>query len=1063
MAKPLVIVESPAKAKTIAGFLGREYVVESSIGHIRDLPRRAADVPAAFKGQSWARLGVDVDNDFKTLYIVTPDKKEQVSKLKRLVADASEVYLATDEDREGESIAWHLVEVLSPRVPIRRMVFHEITRQAIDAAISSPRELDRRLVDAQEARRILDRLYGYEVSPVLWRKVARGLSAGRVQSVATRIVVERERERMRFRSGTWWSLDATFTASGQRFSARLGDVAGRRVATGEDYLANGRLAEPEAVLLLDEPSARGLASALEQSSFSVSSVEEKPYRRSPAAPFITSTLQQEASRKLRFGAQRTMRVAQALYERGYITYMRTDSTTLSDTAVRAARQQAAALYGPGSIPSSPRAYRSKVKNAQEAHEAIRPAGESFRTPQQLAGELSADERRLYELVWQRTVASQMIDATGTSARVRIEGETTAACPVAGAGAVAGFVATGTVVTSPGFLQVYREDEDESEAREDGAREEARDSRLPALAESDAVSLAEIDPEDHTTKPPPRFTEASLVRRLEELGVGRPSTYASIIQTIQDRGYVWRKGTALVPSFTAFAVVSLMEHHFPNLVDYGFTASMEDDLDEIASGDEELVPWLERFYFGESRHLERPRDDKTARQPRHVLAVDGQRGLKDAVLAHLEEIDAREVNSIPLGPDPETGEELVVRVGRYGPYLQRGEDRAAVPEDLAPDELTVERALELLETPSGDRLLGTDPSSGLPVLARAGRFGPYVQLGETAESGERPRTASLFRSMTLDTVTLPDALRLLELPRVLGNDPVSGEEIVAANGRFGPYLKKGSDTRSLDNEEQLFEVDLAQALERLSQPKQRRFGVAAAPLRELGPDPVSGGLVTLRSGRFGPYVTDGTVNASLRRGDDPDTITLGRAAELLQLRRDAGPSTGGRKSAATGLSVAGYGRRHATSLPSGRRARCTWPRRAAAAASWLKLANLASQPLPNSAVIRRRTKAHPMAGALACSWASSLAYSSGKASGIVLRICATFIIGPFSPPKIAFKSSAWRARSPRMPNMRSPAMRAAMPETAPEVRANRLISPKIVPPSSRPSVMISLPTHRSSLQ
>src|SRR5579872_1888086 len=901
MAKPLVIVESPAKAKTIAGYLGRDYTVESSIGHIRDLPRRAAEVPAAFKGEAWARLGVDVENDFKALYVVPPDKREQVAKLKRLVKEASEVYLATDEDREGESIAWHLSEELSPRVPVHRMVFHEITPTAISAAIAAPRDLDRRLVDAQEARRILDRLYGYEVSPVLWRKVASGLSAGRVQSVATRIVVERERERMAFRSGEWWSLEATFEAGGQRFGARLADAGGRRVATGEDYLASGQLADAASVLLLDESSAAGLARALEPARYAVASVEERPYRRSPAAPFITSTLQQEAARKLRLGAQRTMRLAQSLYEQGYITYMRTDSTTLSETAVKAARQQAVQLFGPASVPGEPRRYRSRVKNAQEAHEAIRPAGESFRPPAQVARELPPDEARLYELVWQRTVASQMIDATGTSARVRIEGATTADSVAGPSGMTAGFVATGTVITSPGFLQVYREDEDEVS---DSAERREEDARLPRLAPGQRLDCEGIDPEDHATKPPARYTEASLVRRLEELGVGRPSTYASIIQTIQDRGYVWRKGTALVPSFTAFAVVSLMEDHFPNLVDYGFTASMEDDLDEIASGVEELVPWLERFYFGESRHLDRPAGDGAdgsgpgGRQPHHALAVDGRRGLKDAVLAHLEEIDAREVNSIPIGADGD-GEEIVVRVGRYGPYLQRGEDRAAVPEDLAPDELTVERALELLEQPSGDRVLGSDPATGKPVIARSGRFGPYIQLGEPQEKGERPRTASLFKSMTLETVNLEQALKLLELPRSLGADPSSGEEVVAANGRFGPYLKRGDDTRSLDSEDQLFEVTLEDALARFAQPKPRRYGVSSAPLKELGPDPVSGKPVVVRSGRFGPYVTDGEVNASLRRGDDADSITIERAAELLQARREAGPSTRGRGRKAAG--------------------------------------------------------------------------------------------------------------------------------------------------------------------
>jgi DNA topoisomerase-1 len=893
MPKPLVIVESPAKAKTIAGYLGGDYVVESSIGHIRDLPRSAADVPAAFKAEPWARLGVDVDNDFKPLYVVSREKREQVAKLRRLVGAASEVYLATDEDREGESIAWHLVEVLSPRVPVSRMVFHEITPAAIRAAIEHPRELDRRLVDAQEARRILDRLYGYEVSPVLWRKVAKGLSAGRVQSVATRIVVERERERMRFRSASWCSVEGSFSADSQPFAARLVEIGDRQVATGEDFSPTGTLSSPDEVVLLDEPGARGLVAALTGAEFEVASVEERPYRRSPAAPFITSTLQQEAARKLRFSAQRTMQVAQRLYERGYITYMRTDSTTLSDTAIRAARDQAQALYGAQSVPRSPRMYRSKVKNAQEAHEAIRPAGDRFRTPSQVAGELRGEERSLYELVWQRTVASQMSDATGTTARARIVGRTLTESPVARRGDVTVFMATGTVITDPGFLAVYREDDDENG---DGRSERRgdQDVRLPRLVAGGDVDCDGLEVEEHATKPPARYTEASLVRRLEELGVGRPSTYASIIGTIQDRGYVWKRGTALVPSFTAFAVVGLLEDHFANLVDYGFTASMEDDLDDIASGSEEQVPWLERFYFGEHR----PGAVQPAKAPGHSLAVDGSHGLKEAVSLHLDEIDAREVNSISLATDAQ-GREIVVRVGRYGPYLQRGEDRAAVPDDLAPDELTLERAAELLEHPSSDRVLGNDPATGRTVLVRAGRFGPYVQLGEAAEAADKPRTASLLKTMDVSDITLEQALQILQLPRTIGADPETGEEVVAANGRFGPFMKRGSETRSLENEDQLFTVTIEEALSLFAEPKQRRYGTSTAPLRELGADPESGSTVVLRSGRFGPYVTDGTTNASLRRGDDPDELTLERAAELIADRRAAGPSKRSTTRKATG--------------------------------------------------------------------------------------------------------------------------------------------------------------------
>jgi DNA topoisomerase-1 len=894
MAKPLVIVESPAKAKTIARFLGDAYLVESSIGHIRDLPRSAAEVPAAYKGESWARLGVDVDNDFKPLYVISREKQEQVRKLRSLVGQSSEVYLATDEDREGESIAWHLLEVLAPQVPVKRMVFHEITRQAIEHAIANPRDLDRRLVDAQEARRVLDRLYGYEISPVLWKKVMQGLSAGRVQSVFTRIVVERERERMRFRSAAWWSVSATFgTAADEQFDAQLLALDGRSVADGGDFGPDGQLRDPGSAVLLDEQSAGSLVTALEGAELKVASVDDKPYRRSPAAPFITSTLQQEAGRKLRFSAQRAMQVAQRLYEQGYITYMRTDSTTLSQTALDAAREQARTLYGESNVPKAPRTYDRRVKNAQEAHEAIRPAGERFRAPSELARELHGDELRMYELVWQRTVASQMNDATGVTARLRIDGATTGEAAGLASGTVATFGASGTVITAPGYLLVYREGEDEVE---DGQREQ--DVRLPQLAVGDRLDARDVFTEDHSTKPPARYTEASLVRRVEELGVGRPSTYASMLQTIQDRGYVWKKGSALVPSFTAFAVVGLLEQHFPSLVDYGFTASMEDDLDEIASGNEESVPWLQRFYFGEPSSVggadvvpvaapAAAPDGALDHEP-HLVGVDGNHGLKDAVLAHLATIDAREVNSIPIGAGAD-GEQIVVRVGRYGPYLQHGEERASIPEDLAPDEVTVARAEELLAAPAGNRELGSDPETGLPVVARAGRFGPYVQLGDT-DGGEKPRTASLFKSMSLDAITLEQALELLKLPRTVGADPATGEEIVARNGRYGPYVQRGSDSRSLDSEDQLLEIGLDKALALLAQPKQRRFGrAAAAPLRELGADPVSGGTIVLREGRFGPYVTDGTVNASLRRGDDAESITPERAAELLADKRAAGPA------------------------------------------------------------------------------------------------------------------------------------------------------------------------------
>ena len=872
--KPLVIVESPAKARTIAGLLGPGFVVESSVGHIRDLPRRAQEVPTAYKGESWARLGVDVDNGFKPLYVVAAEKRDVVARLKGLVKKASEVYLATDEDREGESIAWHLLEVLNPTVPVKRMVFHEITPQAIGRAVQDWRELDRRLVDAQEARRILDRLYGYEVSPVLWKKVMPRLSAGRVQSVATRMIVERERARMGFRVGTWWDIEGTFSPAdapaSASFGATLVAVGGTNVATGKDFDAIGNVTRTD-VVLLGEAEASRLAQALLDVPFAVKSVTERPFRRSPAAPFMTSTLQQEASRKLRFSAQRTMQVAQRLYEQGWITYMRTDSTTLSDQALSAARAQASQLYGAEFVPKAPRRYERKVKNAQEAHEAIRPAGDNFRTPDEAGRSLSGDSMRLYDLVWKRTVASQMVDATGTSAQIRLVGTP----PGGGPAEEAEFAASGTVIAFPGFLRAYVEGSDDPEAEL-----AERDVQLPPLSEGDSLSAEALEAKDHTTQPPPRYTEASLVKALEEMGVGRPSTYASIIGTIQDRGYVWKKGSALVPSFTAFAVVGLLEQYFGDLVDYGFTAAMEDDLDEIASGEQQVLPWLTRFYFGE------PRPSGSEPTAGNGAGIDMRRGLKEDVAAHLGEIDAREINSIPIGEDTD-GNPIVVRVGRYGPYVQRGEERASVPEDLAPDELTIERAHELLVAPSGDRVIGTDPESGLPVLARSGRFGPYIQLGE-AEDGEKPRTASLFKSMSLDTVDLDQALELLTLPRVVGTEPTSGEEIQALNGRYGPYLKKGTDTRSLETEESLLTVTLDEALALFAQPKTRRGRGTVQALRELGPDPDTGEMVTLRSGRFGPYVTDGTTNASLRKGDDPESITMERAAELLADRRAAGP-------------------------------------------------------------------------------------------------------------------------------------------------------------------------------
>jgi DNA topoisomerase I len=877
--RPLVIVESPTKAGKIAGYLGNGYVVEASVGHIRDLPRNAADVPAEHKGASWARLGVDVDNAFEPLYVVSPDRKQQVSRLKQLVKDASEVYLATDEDREGEAIAWHLVDTLKPRVPVRRMVFHEITPEAIARAVANPRELDTALVDAQETRRILDRLYGYEVSPVLWKKVLPKLSAGRVQSVATRIVVERERERMAFRSADYWSLEGTFAVTGRRtgadegepttLRARLVSVDDSRVATGRDFdPATGRVTGE--VVHLDEAGARGLAARLEGRQVTVSRVDEKPYRRRPYAPFTTSTLQMEAGRKLGWSSAQVMRVAQRLYENGHITYMRTDSTNLSNEAINAARTQARQLYGDAYVPAEARRYAKKAKGAQEAHEAIRPAGDNFRTPGQLAGQLARDEFRLYELIWQRTIASQMADAVGQSVSIRLAGRSSTDEAVE-------FTASGRTITFPGFLRAYVESRDESPAGDDDHGSDDAERRLPRVERGEQLDTRELVAKGHSTTPPSRYTEPSLTARLEELGIGRPSTYVSILQTIQDRGYVWKKGAALVPTFTAFAVINLLEQHFAQLVDYDFTASLEQELDEIAAGDLGRVDWLTEFYFGG--------------EGRHAGGIAASGGLKSVIGQRLEEIDARGVNSIPLRATGPGGEPVVVRVGRYGPYLQvGGEDgpRVSLPEDLAPDELTQDKVEELLAAPSGDRELGTEPESGLPVVVKAGRYGPYVTTVVPEGSKESPRTASLFSSMSPETVTLDDALKLLTLPRTVGTAP-DGEEIQALNGRYGPYLKKGTDSRSLESEDRLFTVTLDEALAVFAQPKQRGRRAAAAPLKELGADPVTQGTIVVREGRFGPYVTDGETNASLRKGDEVESITLERAAELLADRR-SNPST-----------------------------------------------------------------------------------------------------------------------------------------------------------------------------
>ena len=870
MAHKLVIVESPTKARKIAGYLGKDFVVESSIGHIRDLPNNAADTPAKIKDKPWGRLAVDVDNGFQPYYVVPRDKKAHISKLKSLVKDADELFLATDGDREGEAIAWHLLDELKPKnIPVKRMVFHEITEQAIREAAENPRELAMDLVEAQETRRILDRLYGYEVSPVLWRKVMSGLSAGRVQSVATRLVVDRESERMRFRVASYWDLEGTFDAGSKHeqrmFPAKVHSVDGARVARGSDFGPDGQLKQAAVgkVVHLDRPRAEALVSALGETTFDVRSVESKPYKRSPYAPFRTTTLQQEASRKLGMSASVTMSVAQRLYENGFITYMRTDSTTLSDSAVQAARAQVRELYGAEYVPDAPRVYASKVKNAQEAHEAIRPAGESFRTPAQTG--LTGEQFRLYELIWMRTVASQMRDAVGQTVSIRVGG-------AAATGEDVVFGASGRVITFHGFLKAYVEGTDHGAASDDA------ETRLPQLAEGDAVSAASLAAAGHETKPPARYTEATLIKELEDREIGRPSTYASIIGTILNRGYVYKKGTALVPAWLAFSVVRLLTEHFPRQIDYEFTAQMEDALDEIAAGRSDRNTELAEFYFGAGD-------------------VDGLKTLVN----ELGDIDAKELATFPVpfgGTDDGEDSGIHLRVGKYGPYLEGpGDDgtplakRANVPDDLPPDELTLEKAHELLANPAGEeRELGRHPETGLVVVAKNGRYGPFVTelLPEDAPKNAKPRTGSLLSSMALDTIGLDDAVKLLSLPRVVGTD-AEGVEITAQNGRYGPYLKKGTDSRSLTSEDQIFDITLDEALAIYAQPKQRGRADAAPPLKELGNDPVSGQPIVVKAGRFGEYVTDGEYNATLRKDDSVEAVTLERAAELLAERRAKGPA------------------------------------------------------------------------------------------------------------------------------------------------------------------------------
>ena len=912
--KKLVIVESPTKMKSIAQYLGDGYEVLSSVGHIRDLVE-PKNLPPELKKGSLGKFSVDVENGFEPYYVVSDAKKKTVADLKRAMKNADELLLATDEDREGEAIAWHLLQVLQPKVPVKRMVFHEITKDAILQAVDNTRDLDTALVDAQETRRILDRLYGYEISPVLWRKVGPGLSAGRVQSAATRLVVERERERLAFVSASYWDLIAQLAPAAavadSGFQAKLVRLDGERIATGSDFDDSGKLKPAVKAATLDEASALALTEALKQPNVpvTVTKVASKPYRRSPAAPFTTSTLQQEAARKLRFTARQTMSVAQSLYENGYITYMRTDSPSLSQQALTAARTQASALYGPETVPDQPRLYKGKSKNAQEAHEAIRPSGDTFRTPASLSSTLRGSDFKLYDLIWKRTVASQMADATGSTASVTIAaGPTGPATHPSASGVLAEFSASGTVITFRGFMLAYEEGHDE----ERNAPTDPTESKLPPLEEGQVLNLVEVEAKGHETTPAARYTEASLVKKLEELGIGRPSTYASIISTITERGYVTPRGQSLVPNWIAFSVVRLLEDYFGDLVEYDFTAEMEDDLDRIADGKADRVDWLTSFYFGSDKH----------------------RGLRQ-VIDNLGEIDAKSINSLPID------DEITLRIGKYGPYLEVVDPdadpdapprRVNIPPDLAPDELTPAKARELMNAPViTDRVIGVNPENGKTIVAKDGRFGPYVtelepepeavveaalaQPAETvdAATGEvteaapkkaaakkkapakkaavaKPRTASLFKSMDIAAIDLDTALRLLDLPRVVGIDPESGAEITVQNGRFGAYLKKGVDTRSLPGgEDQIFEIDLAGALELYAQPKYGERGASSALKEFETPDPESGKAIKIKDGRFGAYVTDGTTNATIPKAESIEEVDFERAVQLLADKRAKGPA------------------------------------------------------------------------------------------------------------------------------------------------------------------------------
>ncbi len=860
--KSLVIVESPAKARTIGKFLGRNFQVEASIGHVRDLPAGRKEIPAKYKKEPWSDLGVNVDNKFEPIYVTTSGKSKQINKLKQMVKECDALYLATDEDREGEAISWHLEQLLKPKVPVHRMVFHEITREAIDEALRNPRDIDQDLVRAQETRRIVDRLYGYEVSPLLWRKVGPKLSAGRVQSVAVRLIVERERQRMAFVDATYWDILGTFVkADGAKLQATLVSVDGKRIPTGKDFDAATGKIKDESLLLLNQQQTRELIERLRGADFRVVSLENKPYTTRPAPPFTTSTLQQEANRKLGFSAQRTMRVAQSLYENGHITYMRTDSTQLAQVAVEAARDLVASEYGKDYLPDQQRTYASKVKNAQEAHEAIRPAGHPFELPSALRSQLSPDEFKIFEMVWKRTIASQMADARGHRVTIGIEG------------GGARFQVTGKTIDFPGFLRAYVEGSDDP-----SAELADKETVLPSVTEGERLDATALEEKVHTTLPPARFTEASLTRELERLGIGRPSTYASIIETIQARKYVYKKGNALVPTWTAFAVSQLLTSHLPKLIDYQFTAQMEDDLDAISRGEADSIDYLTEFYFGV-----------------------GGKGLKPLLNDKFAEIDAAAINRISIGTPPadhdrtdssqSNGEEIFVRVGRYGPYLQQGERRASLPEDLPPDETTVEKALELLEqADKGDEPLGICPDTHKPVFLRVGRFGPFVQRG-TPDDEEKPKNASLFRGMKAEDVDFETALKLLALPRDLGVDPKTQQVVKACNGRYGPYVECGEERRSLPAGVSPLEATLQEALELLAQPKQSRRGGGAStkePIKVFHKSPVTEKEVKLLDGRFGQYVTDGVTNATLPKDVSVDELTFEKALDLLAERAAKGP-------------------------------------------------------------------------------------------------------------------------------------------------------------------------------